>query len=463
MSVDWTRLDKWIAGEAWVGSRLDEYLAELCTRIGPRWDGTPGDIEAARYIRGQMEHLGLTDARLEEFELDSWDHGLCEAWIVQDDRTVDVLPMLNCPPIEYEGPIVDVGFGMGHELDYVRDRLPSSVAVVNLAHEPFSPQRPLPDRLIDIAEAGAAVAVVVEQRSGGRIEYERATDKRRAERAGQILPQPLPSIQTTREGGALLRLAASQNESLRAKVESRSFVTPCFNTVAEIPGTEWPEETLIIGAHHDTYPGSPGAVDNGSGTVVVMDVARVLSLLTAEAGVSPGRTIKFCTWSGEEQNHQGSAAYVRQHHGPEPHPKLVVNLDEVAAGPIKGLVLQFDYLRPLVQRVLDEIGDGLKCHVHAVLEHTNDGFSFARSAIPYATAWRWRFVGRHPDSDYRAEASDTADKVRVRELKEYVAMLARVLLRLSHVPPSEWPDNPETVEGVQARLDREIGTVGRTM
>ena len=98
-----------------------------------------------------------------------------------------------------------------------------------------------------------------------------------------------------------------------------------------------------------------------------------------------------------------------------------------------------------------------------MLDHTNDGFSFARSAIPYAILWRWRFVGRYPDTNFRAEPWDTVDKVRTRELKEYVGFLSRFLLRLSHVPPSDWPPNPETVEGVEARLQREIGSVARTM
>jgi hypothetical protein len=190
---------------------------------------------------------------------------------------------------------------------------------------------------------------------------------------------------------------------------------------------------------------------------------RLLACLRDQFGVSPGMTIRACAWSGEEQNHQGSAAYVRQHHGPEPKPRLVVNLDELAAGPIKGMVLQFPHLRTLVQNTLAELDEDLKCHVMPMLDHTNDGFSFARSAIPYAIIWRWRFVGRHPESNFRAEPWDTVDKVKTRELKEYVALLARTLLRLSHVPPADWPDMPETVDDIQARLQREIGAVARIM
>ena len=57
--------------------------------------------------------------------------------------------------------------------------------------------------------------------------------------------------------------------------------------------------------------------------------------------------------------------------------------------------------------------------------------------------------------------ADTADKLNVRELKEYVGQLARLLLRLSHVAPEEWPENPMTKEAVEERLAAERGTVVR--
>ena len=204
---------------------------------------------------------------------------------------------------------------------------------------------------------------------------------------------------------------------------------------------------------------SPGGNDNASGTSVVLETARVLNSLDTR----PGRTIRFCTWSAEEQNHQGSAAFVKRHYGPETPPRLAINLDEVATGPIKGVVLQFPHLRSLLQETLDSMGDGLQCHVLDHVDTSADGFSFSRAAIPAAMLWRWRFVGRHPDAGYHHEPHDTADKVRPRELRDYVAQLSRILLRLSHVPPQEWPENPLTVLSVEQRFKSELGSVGRTM
>ena len=460
-NIAWTAIDKWLTGEAFVGSRLDEFLYEICERIGPRWAGTAGDFAAGSYIKQRFEEFGLTNPRSEEFELKAWDYAKCEGRVVEEDLPITLVPMIHCPSIDIRAPLVDIGFGMPHELESMADKLPGGVAVINIEDEPFSDEVPLPERLRDLAKAGCVAAVAVEARAGGNIETIRATDKRWNDQAGDVLPHPLPTVQTHREDGVRLRRAAGK--TFEIVVESKSFTAPCYNTVADLPGGSWADESLVLGAHQDTYMDTPGAVDDGSGLVVVLEIMRLLAGLRDEFGISPGMSIRACTWSGEEQNHQGSADYVRRHHGPEPKPRLVVNLDELSAGPIKGMALQFPHLRSLVQSTLDELGEGLQCHVMPMLDHTNDGFSFARSAIAYAIIWRWRFVGRHPDSNFRAEPWDTVDKVRTRELKEYVALLARTLLRLSHVAPANWPDMTETAEDVEARLRREIGGVARTM
>ena len=167
----------------------------------------------------------------------------------------------------------------------------------------------------------------------------------------------------------------------------------------------------------------------------------------------------FATYSAEEQIFQGSSEYVRQHCVAKP--RLAINLDELSTGSIKGVVLAFGHLRDLVQAQFNAMGDGLKCHVMSQLDASSDHFPFVREGIDAAHLWRWRFSGRHADSDYHHEPADTADKLNVRELKEYVGQLARLLLRLSHVAPEEWPENPMTKEAVEERLAAERGTVVR--
>lgn len=83
---------------------------------------------------------------------------------------------------------------------------------------------------------------------------------------------------------------------------------PMYNTIAEIPGTVWPEQVVIISAHLDSWngPGSQGVVDNGTGSAVTIEAARIL----ATVGAKPKRTIRFILWTGEEQGLLGSRAYV---------------------------------------------------------------------------------------------------------------------------------------------------------
>lgn len=83
------------------------------------------------------------------------------------------------------------------------------------------------------------------------------------------------------------------------------------NVIAEIPGTEFPDEVVIVSGHLDSWdgPGSTGTCDNGTGTMVALEAARLLNV----AGAKPKRTIRFIMWTGEEQGLHGSRRYVEMH------------------------------------------------------------------------------------------------------------------------------------------------------
>lgn len=87
--------------------------------------------------------------------------------------------------------------------------------------------------------------------------------------------------------------------------------TQLVNVVAEIRGSEKPEEFVLVGAHQDSWdgPGSQGAMDNGTGSALVLEVARVFGKLK----LRPKRSVRFILWSGEEQGLLGSRAYSAAH------------------------------------------------------------------------------------------------------------------------------------------------------
>jgi hypothetical protein len=82
-----------------------------------------------------------------------------------------------------------------------------------------------------------------------------------------------------------------------------------YNTFGEIPGEDGKGDFVMAGAHLDSWVAADGAADNGAGSIVVLEAARILSSLKLQ----PRRTIRFVLWSGEEQGLLGSAAYVEKH------------------------------------------------------------------------------------------------------------------------------------------------------
>ncbi len=85
------------------------------------------------------------------------------------------------------------------------------------------------------------------------------------------------------------------------------------NILAEIPGTDLAEEVVMFGAHFDSWHAATGATDNGAGSAVMMEVARILQKTIEESGIKPRRTLRLALWTGEEQGLYGSRAYVQQH------------------------------------------------------------------------------------------------------------------------------------------------------
>lgn len=117
-----------------------------------------------------------------------------------------------------------------------------------------------------------------------------------------------------------------------------------FNIVAEIPGTDKADEVVMLGAHFDSWHAGTGAVDNASGSSVMMEAMRILK----QSGVRLRRTVRLALWTGEEQGLLGSRAYVKAHFGdpetmeltPE-HAKLAAyfNMDN-GTGAYRGVYLQ---------------------------------------------------------------------------------------------------------------------------
>jgi Zn-dependent M28 family amino/carboxypeptidase len=129
----------------------------------------------------------------------------------------------------------------------------------------------------------------------------------------------LPGVELAAEDYRKLARLAKHGE-VRLEIDSRVHFEDAdhnaYNVFAEIPGDDTHAGYVMAGAHLDSWVAGDGAADNGAGSAVVMEAARIL----ASVGARPKRTIRFVLWAGEEEGLLGSAAYVENHLARRPQP-----------------------------------------------------------------------------------------------------------------------------------------------
>lgn len=185
-----------------------------------------------------------------------------------------------------------------------------------------------------LAENGALLRVVDSADPRGVLKVETSS--------GYNLARQLPAVMISNaDYGRMARLiAAGTPISIRANVRS-SFHPEGrteHNAIAEIVGGDKKDEIVMLGAHFDSWEGGTGAVDNGTGSAIMMEAVRLLKSLK----VKPRRTVRVALWTGEEQGVFGSQAYVAEHFGTFENPKpayaklnAYVNID-TGTGRVRG-------------------------------------------------------------------------------------------------------------------------------
>ena len=148
---------------------------------------------------------------------------------------------------------------------------------------------------------------------------------------------------------------------IRVVAESKDLgIVPTFNTIAEIKGTEKPEEYVILSAHFDSWDGGTGATDNGTGTLVMMEAMRILKKVYP----NPKRTILVGHWGSEEQGLNGSSAFVEDHPEIVKNIQAVFNQDNGTGRVIKingaGFVHSYDYMSRWLRAVPDTISKNIE-------------------------------------------------------------------------------------------------------
>ncbi|HEY8174765.1 MAG TPA: M28 family peptidase [Gemmatimonadaceae bacterium] len=194
-----------------------------------------------------------------------------------------------------------------------------------------------------------------------------------------------PVVVVANETYAELHRLLARREGVRVEVNaSNTFGRDTlvqWNTVGEIRGSERPDEIVLIGAHLDSWDIGTGATDNGTGSIAVLEAARLLGALKA-SGVRPRRTIRFAFFTGEEQGLFGSQYYALAHASELPRFQSVLVLDN-GSGKIVGVALQgWDELHDLWAHMLGTLVTLGPFAVRSGIKTGTDHLSFLPAGVP---------------------------------------------------------------------------------
>jgi carboxypeptidase Q len=227
----------------------------------------------------------------------------------------------------------------------------------------------------------------------------------------------IPAAAVTAEDADLLKHLTSQGP-----VKLHLTLTPqtlpdveSYNVIADLKGTEHPEQLIIVSGHLDSWDLGTGAIDDGAGVAVSMQVIHLLK----ELGIHPRRTVRFIAWMSEEEGSEGAAAYMTDHKAEIANHIGAIESDLGADHPsgifYAGRRELGQWLRPVGQ-VLDPIGaEGLV----SAPETGEDIAGLTENGVPsFAPVQDSRFY-----FNYHHTAADTIDKVDLRHLNENAAVV----------------------------------------
>lgn len=265
----------------------------------------------------------------------------------------------------------------------------------------------------------------------------------------------IPTVDLELEDYGMLYRLVESGQKPRIKIVAMSKelgVVPTFNTIAEIKGTEKPDEYIILSAHFDSWDGGTGATDNGTGTLVMMEAARILR----KHYPNPKRTILVGLWGSEEQGLNGSRAFV------EDNPKIVdglqalFNQDNGTGRVVRlsggGFLNSYAYLNRWLEAVPDDIRDEIETTFPGTpARGGSDYASFQAAGAPgfslSSLNWSYWNYTWHTNRD-------TYDKIIFDDVRDNV-ILAAILTYMASEDP-EKTDRTKSVLPVSRRSGKQL-------
>ena len=380
-----------IEKEANENSQLENLAYELMDVIGPRLVGTPQMKKANDWAVAKYQKWGITAKNEKWGKWRGWERGITHvdlvsprvvslsgmqlAWSPSTDKNgitsglviipdlVDSLAFSKWLP-NVKGKIVMVSMlqSTGRP-DYNWEEFATEKSFEKMKNDRDAQNKAWRQRIRKTGYTTRTINAVLEKAGAIGIVQSRWSNAFGANKIFSANTKKIPVVDLSLEDyGMLYRMVAhGDNPVIKVVAESKELGTvPTFNTIAEIKGSELPNEYVILSAHFDSWDGATGATDNGTGTITMMEAMRILKKLYP----NPKRTILVGHWGSEEQGLNGSRAFV------EDHPEIVAGVQAVfnqdnGTGRVvrlsgQGFLNAYDYLGKWLEAVPKEITDEIE-------------------------------------------------------------------------------------------------------
>jgi Zn-dependent M28 family amino/carboxypeptidase len=410
-----TTLPTRLVGDAYTSSYHWDLLSDLVD-IENRMAGQSGEADAAERLRVAFERTGLENVEVTEFGIPGWWRGDSSLTVEYGGtRTYDgdhrIISLPGTPAGSPEGELVDVGYGLPSDFESVD--LEGKIAMASsMTPDDYGRWIHRSEKYHFAANHGATGFVFRNHVEGclpptGSV-------------GGEDGPGPIPAVGVSKElGDRLVRYAADGPLEASLSVDCRNEPSTSRN----VEGTLGPDtdEEVLLTAHHDAHDIAEGANDNGVGSVLVAEVARLLTRVEDDLDTR----VRFLIVGAEEVGLFGAYHWVETH--PAEQVKAVVNID--GAGYSRNLDVythRFDDVGTAFEEVAEE--HGVPVDVSNEVRPHSDHWPFAQEGIPAVQA---RSTSGESGRGWGHTHADTLDKLDRRDLRELAVPLAAGVLKLA--------------------------------
>ena len=407
---------------------LQENLRVLTDEIGGRVPGTPAMEKAVQWGGNAFKAAGADSVHTEQFTIPvSWAEGNTEVSVVAPVKfPVHAHSIAWGPALKpTTARVLDVGMGTAAEFAHAGD----IAGAIVLAHSEvlktwgdlFNEYYRAPG-IIANAVKGHALAIAFTSSREHDVLYRHINTMN-----GNV--DVIPQVLLAREDAERIARLLAHGQEVQMSVSMPNEIGPKIttsNVVAELKGSELPNEIVILGAHLDSWELGTGALDNGCNVALVIDSLRAIKA----AGVRPRRTIRFILFSGEEEGLLGSLAYVRDHRNELDNIVAELVLDEGT-----GAIASFSTggrkdLDAALAPMLQPFAQWRSSEVTNDATVGTDNFDFMMEGVP-------TLLPNQVEANYLVNyhaTSDTFDKVDFAQLKKNEAMAAELVFELANAP-----------------------------